>query len=253
MVIHDFRLLGWTGYQLFLALGTAVTLAVYLHAGRRSGLTELGLVLQCLGVVLFALGGARLLHLVQHAAAPSAGSASFGALLGGALAFELLRRHFRMDAGRAYDCAAIAIPFHVILGRIGCFFGGCCFGTPSQVPWAVRYPASGSSGTSPAYAAHRAAGQVAAADPVSLPVHPVQLYLAGLAAATLLLVLWLARRRLGTGKLMLVFLFAHCAGRFALEFLRGDEPAILGPLHWEHFYGLAGMLVVGMLALRRKA
>ncbi|MBA7702615.1 Phosphatidylglycerol--prolipoprotein diacylglyceryl transferase [subsurface metagenome] len=28
----------------------------------------------------------------------------------------------------------------LVLGRIGCFLNGCCFGKPTQLPWDIRFP-----------------------------------------------------------------------------------------------------------------
>ena len=46
------------------------------------------------------------------------------------------------------------------LGRIGCFLNGCCFGTPTDLPWGVTFP----EGSIPDYIFHNQA------------IHPAQLY-----------------------------------------------------------------------------
>ena len=42
------------------------------------------------------------------------------------------------------DALALGAPLGQFFGRIGCFMAGCCYGTPSHVPWAVVFtdPAS---------------------------------------------------------------------------------------------------------------
>jgi len=38
------------------------------------------------------------------------------------------------------DILAIGLLAALALGRIGCFCNGCCFGKPTNLPWAVRFP-----------------------------------------------------------------------------------------------------------------
>ena len=41
---------------------------------------------------------------------------------------------------RYLDILAVGLMLGLAFGRIGCFLNGCCFGKPTQVPWAVRFP-----------------------------------------------------------------------------------------------------------------
>jgi len=38
------------------------------------------------------------------------------------------------------DILAIGLMLALAFGRIGCFLNGCCFGKPTKLPWAVRFP-----------------------------------------------------------------------------------------------------------------
>ena len=93
-------------------------------------------------------------------------------------------------------------------GRIGCFLNGCCFGKPSDISCAVRFPA----GSAPAAAFP---GQ---------SVHPVQLYEAvfNLLLAAVL-VLLLRKAKLKPGMIASIYLIAYGVARFLFEFLRGDH------------------------------
>ena len=64
--------------------------------------------------------------------------------LGGALTailviFLYIRFH-KLPARKFFDIIAIALVLALAIGRIGCFASGCCFGKPSKLPWAVRFP-----------------------------------------------------------------------------------------------------------------
>ena len=106
------------------------------------------------------------------------------------------------------------------IGRIGCLLNGCCYGTPTRSPWAVSYPSN-----SFAYRAHLEAGLVSSGDVRSLPVHPVQIYLALLALFDFVIAsLFWKRFARYSGATFMFFWFIYGIGRFLLEFLRGDVP-----------------------------
>jgi phosphatidylglycerol:prolipoprotein diacylglycerol transferase len=54
----------------------------------------------------------------------------FGGLLGAALAGWLFARLRRLSFVRGADYFAVALPLGHAIGRVGCFFRGCCHGVP---------------------------------------------------------------------------------------------------------------------------
>ena len=65
-------------------------------------------------------------------------------LLGGVIlaitVISLYIRHHKLPARRYLDILAVALMLALAFGRIGCFMNGCCFGKPTNLPWAVRFP-----------------------------------------------------------------------------------------------------------------
>lgn len=59
-------------------------------------------------------------------------------LVGGYLLVELtkLALGIRVKTGDAF---ALPLALAMVVGRWGCFFNGCCFGTPTDLPWAVAF------------------------------------------------------------------------------------------------------------------
>ena len=87
--------------------------------------------------------------------------------------------------------------------------------------------------------------------PTSLPVHPTQLYEAA-ALAVLCVALLLARRLLRVpGQLFLTFALAYAALRFAVEFLRADNPPIALSLTFSQLACLAIALIAAITWLIR--
>ncbi len=48
--------------------------------------------------------------------------------------------YHKLPIRRYLDILAIALMLALAFGRIGCFLNGCCFGKPTELPWAVRFP-----------------------------------------------------------------------------------------------------------------
>ncbi len=49
-------------------------------------------------------------------------------------------RYHKLPVRRYLDILAIGLMLALMFGRIGCFLNGCCFGKPTNLPWAVRFP-----------------------------------------------------------------------------------------------------------------
>ena len=65
-------------------------------------------------------------------------------LLGGVISaitvIIIYLRYHKLPARRYLDILAIALMLALAFGRIGCFMKGCCFGKPTDLSWAVRFP-----------------------------------------------------------------------------------------------------------------
>lgn len=173
-----------------------------------------------------------------------------GLVAAGGFGLWFLRRE-KFPMLKAADMAGMVIPIGLFWGRIGCFLGGCCFGTPSDGPLAVRFPE-----WSPASEAQAKAGLLDAPWLQSLPVHPAQLYeaLGCLAIAAAMMLLLHPRKRFD-GEVFLAFLGLYAALRFVLEFVRADDRGGLFGLSTSQ---LIGIVVVAACAywwirLRKRA
>jgi phosphatidylglycerol:prolipoprotein diacylglycerol transferase len=108
------------------------------------------------------------------------------------------------------DLVAPGIALGHVIGRVGCLLAGCCYGRPTDVPWAITF-------TDPAAALN-------VGTPLSIPLHPTQLYDAG--AELLILGVLLATERRGQkfpGRTFWLYLVLYAISRFIIEFYRGDD------------------------------
>ncbi len=62
-----------------------------------------------------------------------------GVILAITVIFFYLWYH-KLPIRRYLDILAIGLMLALVFGRIGCFLNGCCFGKPTELPWAVRFP-----------------------------------------------------------------------------------------------------------------
>jgi phosphatidylglycerol:prolipoprotein diacylglycerol transferase len=145
------------------------------------------------------------------------GLAFYGGLVGGMLALWLYTRSRKIPFVDVLDFAAAPAAVGLAVTRVGCFMNGCCFGKPSNLPWAVRFPPD-----SPAQLEQSKHG-LGSPDGFSLPVHPAQLY-ETLFGLTLAAFIWFAvyPRRKFAGQAACTFGVLYATWRFSNEFLRGD-------------------------------
>jgi phosphatidylglycerol---prolipoprotein diacylglyceryl transferase len=173
---------------------------------------------------------ARILADCARALHPTEGGFAFqGGLLLSALAVLLYTRRHRMGFLRVADLLAPLGALGHAFGRLGCFLAGCCYGRPTSSPLGVPFP-RGSLAHLEFLEAGRLAGPLAAATP---PLHPTQLYEAGLLVLLYFLLLAEGPRKRFHGQLLVDYLLLGSAARFGIEFLRGDPDrgiGFLGPL-----------------------
>lgn len=147
----------------------------------------------------------------------------------------------QLPTGVALDLAAPAVALGHAFGRIGCLLGGCCWGSPSSVPWAVTFTEE----------AHRYVKV-----PWGVPMHPTQAYdaMAELAMAGLFTFVVLRGPTRYGGRIALAYIGLYSVSRFVIEFFRDDPRGGLGPLSTSQAIALACIAVTGtMLVLRSRA
>lgn len=62
-----------------------------------------------------------------------------GVLLAIAVIFYYIRFH-KLPLRHYLDVLAVGLMAALIFGRIGCLLNGCCYGKPTELPWAIRFP-----------------------------------------------------------------------------------------------------------------
>lgn len=132
-----------------------------------------------------------------------------------ALVYVLVRR---MRFLPLFDVAAPALSLGHLWGRLGCFMAGCCYGKPTDLPWAVSFPKR-----SVAYLEMLEKGILPPGAQATMPLHPTQLYEVVGEALILAGLLVMARLKRFHGQVAGLYLVLYAVMRFLLELTRGDQ------------------------------
>ncbi len=207
----------WETLQVLAILSGALLLALRTRERAHGWAYVAGILAAVPGALVLGCGTAYVRWLATGGAGahPDLELAGTGALVAFVGAYALGCRRAGLALVPAFDAVAPSIAVILLFSRLGCFIGGCDFGTPSRLPWAMRFPI----GTA-AYHAQQGAGLIAPERLLSLPVHPTQLYEA--AVGLFLVVLVLARPSTRRGGDIARILFGYAAARFLVDFARGD-------------------------------
>ena len=204
---------------MLLAIAFLIGLWVVSRQAKRAGLDSGRVTDMAVWVLIAGLLGAKLLLVAvdwrYFARNPrellsifQSGGVFYGGLIAGILVAWLYARRYQLPVWRTADVLAPGVIIGQAIGRLGCFSAGCCWGKPTQVPWAVTF--------TDVFAA-RAVGT-----PMDTPLHPSQLYESLAAFLIFFFLLWLAPRKRFDGQVTLAYVALYSAVRFTLEFWRGD-------------------------------
>ncbi len=211
-------------YGLLLAVAFLVAIQIFVSRGKRRGIPEEKLHTISLIILILAIVGGRglfvLTHWSDYASEPLAmlrlwegGLMLYGGYILAIAGGILYVRRSGLAVWKIADAAAPAMALGIGIGRLGCFLNGCCFGLPSTLPWAVRFPAG-------SYSSFAYPGS---------PLHPSQLYLALAGALLFVVLLRLDQTPRFDGRLFWIAVAFDAVLRFGIDFTRYyDSTSFLG-------------------------
>lgn len=217
-----------SSYSFFVVLGLVAAVGLYFWNTRGKPVGNNGLIIACSALVGGILGAKLpiwMVNLPKLIADPSAasllpGRTIVGGLIGGVLAVWLVKRKLGITQ-RLGNYLVPSLALGIAVGRLGCFFAGCCYGTATSLRWGVDF-----------------GDQIAR--------HPTQLYEAAFAAA-LFVVAQSTLEKWVPGRLFRWFMAVYFAWRFAIEFIRVNPVATLGLTYYQLV--AAGVVLVALVRL----
>ena len=168
-------------------------------------------------------------HSVQHTTYEWTWSMTFyGGLFGGVLAFFLMYYFFFLRMNETVlDKLLVIAPGAVALGhavgRLGCFFNGCCYGKETDKWFGILFPGH----------AHKV-----------IPTQLFEMIFLIILAAILLFLAF----KYDSKYTLPIYLISYGFFRFLIEFARGDERGQFGPLSPSQYWSIV-LFVAGIVVL----
>ena len=202
-------------YGFFIALAALAGMSIARYEAKRLGLDPEKVVDACFYVVIAAIVGSRLFYVITNIdffmSSPlevfkiwNGGLVFYGGFIGSAITLIVYLKIYHLPLGKMSDIAALALPLGHAIGRIGCFFAGCCYGKLCHYPWAITF---------------KNADSLA---PLFVQLHPTQLYSSASNFLIFLLIFSLRRFKQYDGQLFWIYIAIYGVNRSIIEVFRGD-------------------------------
>jgi phosphatidylglycerol:prolipoprotein diacylglycerol transferase len=211
-----------TVYSYGVLLASAYLLALYfgVRRARRFGLDGNRILDLGIYIIISALVGAKVLLLIvdfdffrrnpaELWTLARSGGVFYGGLVAAFAVGMWYMRKYKLPVWRTADALAPGIALGHVIGRFGCLLAGCCYGTPTSLPWGITF--------SDAFAAANVG------TPLHVALHPTQLYEAGTEFVILMFLLATEKLwRRHAGWTFWAYILLYGISRFVIELFRGD-------------------------------
>ncbi|MDR2734440.1 MAG: prolipoprotein diacylglyceryl transferase [Spirochaetota bacterium] len=230
-----------------------------------------------IGIIVAALIGSRLFYhlfevppknLLDIFAVWRGGLVVYGGIICAVATVWVMMVRRKMPVGATFDVFSAPLALGIFLGRIGCFFAGCCYGNATEHICGMVFPKDAQvyghlhnivarasenpetySMIPPNFVEH-----ITAQNYDLVPVHPTQLYESLLALAGFFLILLFYKKKGFNGETFLWVLGYYAIIRFFLETMRIDTPhnLFLGSFSLSQAIGLIALpVIIGVIIFGR--
>lgn len=238
-------------YGFFIALAVLAGMFIAKYEAKRLGIDPDKVVDACFYVVIAAIVGSRLFYVLTNMeffmSAPlevfkiwNGGLVFYGGFIASTAVLIVFLKFYHLPLGKMADIAAIALPLGHAIGRIGCFFAGCCYGKicHPDYPLAITF---------------KNADSLA---PLFVQLHPTQLYSSASNFLIFFLIFSFRRFKKYDGQLFWIYFAIYGINRSIIEVFRGDYrgATVLNTFSISQTIGLtsAFIAVVMLIVLGRK-
>lgn len=234
-------------YSFFYLVAFVVAFPILIYEGYRRKYPLLPWILIISSSIIFLIIGTKLLtysgedwkyFFENWQLLPTSNKTILGGILCCIIGILIARWWFRFKQP-VIDAFAFVLPLCMAIQRVGCLLVGCCFGKPTNLPWAIKY-----SFESIPYHVHLNSGLIDPISNTSLAIHPTQLYQI-IYCLAIALIIWRTRKFWkAPGNLFFSSVILYGCFRFLSEFFR--DPAangIVGDVIWGLKYVQWGILI----------
>ncbi len=228
-------------YGLFCVLGATVGVIVAFFLLKKRKIEKFDFACAAIFILVGVLVGAKLLFVlvsiediirynITFMQIMQGGFVFYGGLIGGAFALWLYTKIYKENLKNYLDVCTAVIPLGHAFGRVGCFFGGCCYGMEYDGWLSYTYTSSLNPNT-----------------PLGVPLLPIQLIEAACLLLLFAVTLTVYLKTKPTFNVYYVYFIGYAIIRFILEFFRGDKERggfLLSTSQW-----ISVLIIVAVVAL----
>lgn len=142
----------------------------------------------------------------------------YGGVIGSILTMIWFLRREKVSFLPMADVIIPSLALGQFFGRLGCLAAGCCWGKPTDVSWAIQFPAR-----SMVWKQHVEEGVIQATAEHSHLIHPTQLYDSLVGLGLFCLLIWLRQRKRYHGQVFITWMLIYPLARSTIELFRGDD------------------------------
>ena len=215
-------------YGFALGLSFLVVLTLSALRSRKEGIEPSLVIDAFLWMFIGAILGARAFYLIQNPGKIlfdhfflfrlwRGGYSSLGGLCGGALVVVIFLKAKRKPILNFLDLISPYLGLGIAIQKLlGCLMAGCCYGKPTDLPWAITFEDPRT---------------LIPVEFLGVPLHPAQIYDAILGLGIFFFIILFRDRKWmkdsttirRPGERVLLFLILFSGGRFITDFFRGDQ------------------------------
>ncbi|MBI4970890.1 MAG: prolipoprotein diacylglyceryl transferase [Candidatus Omnitrophica bacterium] len=223
-------------YGLMFAIGVLAAIFYLSKQQPVAGLKQNQIIDLILFLTFVGILGGRVFYVLQHFdyyqknpmevfAVWQGGLVIYGGLIGAVVGLAIFCLIRRVNFFELTDLYFPAVSLAMAFGRIGCFLNGCCYGTPTHLPWAVKFPF------------------------LKEVVHPTQIYFSIFDFILFVFLAYRYPRRSFVGEITIAYLVLYGQNRFMGEYYRGDNIPVIWGMTQAQITSLAFVVVAGVLYL----
>lgn len=204
-------------YGLFIAIGLLIFIALVIKDTqfKKLSLENNFFDIVTVGIICAIAGGRTWYTISEHEYIKSpvdliafwqGGLSILGGVIGALLGISLFLSYKKIPILPFFDLIAVYAPLLQAIGRVGCFYAGCCYGLPCQYPWGITYTDYN------CYA------------PLHSAIHPTQLYSALLLFMLFLVLFFYVRhKKIYPSFILHVYIICIAVERCVIDFWRADR------------------------------
>ncbi len=217
-------------YGICCVIGLALAMLLLLYTHKKRGLSRQDAYYCAIFAIIGGFIGAKLMFLIVELptiienpsflkSAILGGFVFYGGLIGGAAGGAIYCRKYKLNMLEVTDAYAAPLTLAQAIGRVGCFFAGCCYGMESDSPLAITFPGNGLT-------------------PGNVSLLPTQLFESAFLLILTAVLLLILKKNKKPGIVTAWYFILYSAWRFFIEFYRNDPRGSVGALSTSQFISL---------------